>query len=67
MPPGAEPASPRRSRQHPVLLTDDVSAMTATADLVELDQHGQPTRMLDAKDKQWQPTPATPDLCQVVT
>ena len=41
--------------------------MTAKADLVELDQHGQPTRIVDAKYKQWQATPATPDLYQVVT
>lgn len=61
------PAGHRFSRQHPVLLTDDISAMTAKADLVELDQHGQPTRIVDAKYKQWQATPAAPDLYQVVT
>ena len=61
------PAGHRFSRQHPVLLTDDISAMTAKADLVELDQHGQPTRIIDAKYKQWQATPTAPDLYQVVT
>jgi 5-methylcytosine-specific restriction endonuclease McrBC regulatory subunit McrC len=61
------PAGHRLSRQHPVLLTDDATAMTAKADLVELDQRGQPTRIIDAKYKRWQATPATPDLYQVVT
>jgi 5-methylcytosine-specific restriction endonuclease McrBC regulatory subunit McrC len=61
------PAGHRFSRQHPVLLTDDISAMTAKADLVELDQRGQPISIVDAKYKQWQATPATPDLYQVIT
>lgn len=60
-------AGHRFSRQHPVLLTDDLSAMTAKADLVELDQHGQPTRIVDAKYKPWQARPEAPDLYQVVT
>jgi 5-methylcytosine-specific restriction endonuclease McrBC regulatory subunit McrC len=53
--------------QHPVLLTDDESRMMARADLVELDEHGDPIAVFDAKYKPWGKTPSTSDLYQAVT
>jgi 5-methylcytosine-specific restriction endonuclease McrBC regulatory subunit McrC len=53
--------------QHPVLLTDDESRMTANADLVQLDQHGNPVAVFDAKYKPWDKKPSTGDLYQVFT
>lgn len=53
--------------QHPVLLTDDESRMTASADLVQLDQDGIPVAVFDAKYKPWGKTPSTGDLYQAFT
>lgn len=61
------PAGHRLAAQHPIILTDDDSRMTASADLVEFDQDGQPTAVYDAKYKPWGQTPSTGDLYQVVT
>ncbi len=52
--------------QHPILLTDDDSQMTARADLVRLDEHGRPSAVYDAKYKPWGNTPSTSDLYQAV-
>jgi 5-methylcytosine-specific restriction endonuclease McrBC regulatory subunit McrC len=53
--------------QHPILLTDDESRMTANADLVQLDQHGNHVAVFDAKYKLWDKTPTTGDLYQIFT
>lgn len=55
------------SVQHPIILTDDESQMTASADLVEFDGSGQPTAVYDAKYKPWGKTPSASDLYQVIT
>jgi hypothetical protein len=41
--------------------------MTANADLVQLDQHGNPVAVFDAKYKPWDKKPSTGDLYQVFT
>ena len=47
------PAGHRLAVQHPIVLTDDESRMTASADLVEFEQNGHPTTVYDAKYKPW--------------
>jgi hypothetical protein len=41
--------------------------MTASADLVEFDDSGQPMAVYDAKYKPWGQTPSASDLYQVIT
>jgi 5-methylcytosine-specific restriction endonuclease McrBC regulatory subunit McrC len=60
-------AGHRLAVQHPIILTDDKSRMTANADLVEFDERGHPTAVYDAKYKPWAKTPSTDDLYQVIT
>ncbi len=60
-------AGHRLVAQHPVLLTDDPSAMVARADLVELGADGSPVAVVDAKYKEWAAKPGTGDLYQTVT
>jgi 5-methylcytosine-specific restriction endonuclease McrBC regulatory subunit McrC len=61
------PAGHRLAVQHPIVLTDDESRMTANADLVEFDGSGHPTAVYDAKYKPWGETPSAGDLYQVIT
>jgi 5-methylcytosine-specific restriction endonuclease McrBC regulatory subunit McrC len=61
------PAGHRLSAQHPVLLTDDQSAIRAFADFVILDEHNHPVQVYDAKYKNWRAKPSTEDLYQLVT
>ncbi len=61
------PAGHRLTAQHPVVLTDDESQMTASADLVEFDESEHPAAVYDAKYKPWGQTPSTGDLYQVIT
>jgi 5-methylcytosine-specific restriction endonuclease McrBC regulatory subunit McrC len=61
------PAGHRLAVQHPIVLTDDESRMTAHADLVEFDGSGHPTAVYDAKYKPWGQTPSAGDLYQVIT
>src|SRR5262249_50366116 len=61
------PAGHRLAVQHPIILTDDESRMTAHADLVEFDEGGHPTAVYDAKYKACGQTPSTGDLYQIVT
>ncbi len=61
------PASHRLSAQHRILLTTDGSTIMAAADLVELDAHGVPTTVYDAKYKPWGAKPSTDEIYQVVT
>jgi 5-methylcytosine-specific restriction endonuclease McrBC regulatory subunit McrC len=55
------------SPQHPILLTDDTSGITASADLVVLGPDSTPCEVIDAKYKPWKKHPSTDEIYQVHT
>jgi 5-methylcytosine-specific restriction endonuclease McrBC regulatory subunit McrC len=61
------PTGHRLSAQHPVLLTTDASNIRASADLVELDAHGNEVAVYDAKYKPWGTNPSTDEIYQTLT